>query len=42
MLNRLKHIRRIFMRYDKTAVSYLVLLCLAVAKLWSSNFVYTP
>ena len=42
MFNKLKKFRRIAMRYDKTAVSYLGFLCLAAAKLWLPNFVNTP
>jgi len=39
MFNRLKQFRRIAMRYDKTAKSYLGFLCLAAAKMWLRHFV---
>lgn len=39
MFNRLKQFRRIATRYDKTALSFIGFLCLAVAKLWLPSFV---
>lgn len=42
MFNRPKHFRRIATRYDKTAKSFLGLLCLAAARLWLPSFVNRP
>nr|WP_268925834.1 transposase [Stappia albiluteola] len=42
MFNRLKQLRRIATRYDKTARSFLGFLCLAAARLWLPSFVNWP
>jgi len=39
MFNRLNQFRRIAMRCDKTARSFLAFLCLATAKLWLPTYV---
>ncbi|MBF0851958.1 transposase, partial [Gluconobacter sp. R75690] len=39
MFNRLKQMRRIAARYDKTALSFMSFLNIAAARLWISSFV---
>ena len=39
MFNRLKQMRRIATRYDKTALSFMSFLNIAAARLWISSFV---
>lgn len=36
--NKLKHFRRIAMRFDKLAVTYLSVVALASARLWTRNY----
>lgn len=42
MFNRLKQMRRIATRYDKTALSFMSFLNLAAVKIWIKFFVNTP
>lgn len=39
MFNRLKQARRIATRYDKTAASFMALLCLSASRIWLKDYV---